>query len=160
MKLYELTAAYRQIDAASDEDMDDAEFMALVQQIEGAIKDKATGIAMVVQNLEATAESIKGAEKRMADRRKVLESRAASIRKYLLDNMVAGGIHSVACDHFVLKVRDNPPSVLIEDESKIPVEYMRQPSPVPDKRAMLDDMKQGVVIDGVSMGRGQRLEIK
>ena len=49
------------------------------------------------------------------------------------------------------------------DESQIPAEYMVQapaPPPAPDKKKMIDDWKVGVVIDGVEIVQGNRVEIR
>jgi hypothetical protein len=97
----------------------------------------------------------------MAKRRKALESRAASIRSYLLQNMVRAGVTKIECPLFKLAVRDNPPSVVIDGE--VPEEFMRQPEPPPpvaDKKAIGEALKAGREIPGAHLSRGQRLEIK
>ncbi len=160
MKLYELSSAYRQLESALDDETADTEFLTFIAQVEGDLKEKAINIAKLVRNLDADAKAIKEASKAMTDRAKTAESRASRLRQYLLDNMKLANIHSIECEYFVLKVRDNPESVIIDDSSLLPAEYFRQPPPEPDKRAILADMKQGVVIDGAHIERGQRLEIE
>lgn len=160
MKLYELSSAYRQLEAAVDDESEDADLLALLEQISGELREKAVNVAKVLQNLESDAKAIKEAAKRMSDRARAAEGRASRMRDYLLQNMLGSGIHSIECDHFVLKVRDNPEAVVIDDATKIPAEYLRQPPPEPDKRSILADIKHGVVIDGVHTERGKRLEIR
>lgn len=160
MKLYELSSAYRPLVDALDDETADADFLDLVAQVEGELKEKAINIGKLVRNLDADAKAIKEAAKAMTDRAKAAENRAGRLRQYLLHNMKLANIHSIECDYFVMKVRDNPESVVIDDASKLPAEYLRQPPPEPDKRAILADIKQGVVIEGARVERGQRLEIK
>ncbi|MFZ0270963.1 MAG: siphovirus Gp157 family protein [Acidobacteriaceae bacterium] len=154
-KLHEITAAYSHIDALiDDEALTNEQLITYVEAIEGALQEKSENIAKLIQNLEAAADSIKGAESRMAERRKALENRAESIRSYLLANMVNAGITKIECPFFKIAVRSSPPSVVVIDGTAIPGEYMRQPEPPPpspDKKKILDDLKQGVVIDGVRL---------
>lgn len=162
-KLYELTQAYNHLESLIDEGMEDTTLLASLEAIEGALVDKGKDVAAFIRNLESTAEAIKEAEGQMAARRKVLENRIASFKNYLLSNMLASGIEKIECPLFRVTVKNNPPRVVVDDEKLIPAEYMRQPEPpppMPDKKKMLDDMKQGVVIDGVHMEQGKSLLIK
>lgn len=162
-KLYELTAAYNHITALIDDDATaNDELLVYFNEIEGELQDKATNIAKLIENLEATAENIKAAEGRMAGRRKALENRADSIRKYLLTNMVNSNIFKIECDYFKIAVRDNPPAVIVDDESAVPSEYFRTPEPPKptiDKKKILADIKEGVVISGVHLEQSKRLSI-
>jgi hypothetical protein len=163
-KLHELTAAYSHIDALIDDEiLTNDQLIEYVDAIEGALKEKGENIAKLIENLEATADNIKVAETRMAQRRRAIENRANSIRNYLLANMVNSGITKIECEYFKIAVRDSPPSVLITDPALIPAEYMKTPeppAPSPDKKKIIDDLKQGVVIDGVQMQKTQYLQIR
>jgi hypothetical protein len=51
----------------------------------------------------------------------------------------------------------------VVDSSKLPAEYWRlppAPEPQPDKKKIADDIKHGVVIEGVQLVKKPRLEIK
>lgn len=162
-KLYELTQAYTHLESLIDEGMEETTLVASLDAIEGAFVDKGKDVAAFIRNLETTAEAIKSAESQMAARRKALENRAASIKNYLLGNMLRTGIEKIECPLFRVTVKNNPPRVVVDDERLIPAEYMRQPEPpppMPDKKKMLEDMKQGVVIDGAHMESGKSLLIK
>lgn len=161
--LYQITDAYKQLEGMLDGDMDEAEFFAAIDTIDGALKDKATNVGMFIRNLEATADAIKAAEGAMSDRRRAIENRVKSIKAYVLRNMEAAGITKIECPLFVLSIRNNPLSVVVDDEKQIPADYMRQPeppAPEPDKKKILEDIKQGVVIDGVHTEQRKSLVIK
>lgn len=161
--LYEITGAYKQLENMLDGDIDEAEFLAAIDTIDGALKEKATNIAMFVRNIEAAAAAIKDAEGMMATRRKALENKAKSVKAYVLRNMIDAGITKIECPLFTLSVRNNPLSIVIDDEQKIPANYMRRPEPpppAPDKKKMLEDIKQGVIIDGVHTEQGKSLVIR
>jgi hypothetical protein len=145
----------------SDLDLPDEVIADTLESLQYPLEQKATNVAMFARNLEATADAIKEAEGEMAKRRKALESRAASIRAYLLQNMQRAGISKIECPLFRLAVRDNPPSVVIDGD--VPAEFMRQPDPPPtvaDKKAIGEALKAGREIPGAHLQRGQRLEIK
>lgn len=163
--LYELTSAYRQLEQLTDGDISEEDFFKAVDLIDGEMKEKAKNIGMFIENLETTAKAIKEAEQRMAARRETLQRRIASIKGYVLQNMQAAEITKIECDYFVLARQKNPPKCVIDDESKIPLQYMRQPEPVipppaPDKKALLEDMKAGAIFDGCHLEQGERLVIK
>ena len=163
MKLYQISDAYRQIDALLDDDtVDEAQLLQAIEEVDGELKSKATSVAMFIQNLEATAKAIKEAEERMATRRKAVENRSKSIKEYVLRCMIGANITKIECPEFKLVVAINPPRVVIDDEAAIPLTYLRQPEPpppAPDKKALLADMKLGVIIDGCHMEQGQSLRI-
>lgn len=162
-KLYELTTAYNQLEQMLDDpSAEDGQIAAYLDECGGALREKVTNIAMLIGNIESTAEAMEKAEKRIAERRKSIENRAKSIRHYVLRNMLAANITKIECELFKISVRTNPPAVIIDDEAAIPIAYLRQPeppAPKPDKKAILADIKQGVVIDGVRVEQGHSLII-
>jgi len=162
--LYQLAAEYR--DAAermADLDLPAEVIADTLEGLAGDIEVKATNTAQMVRNIETLAEQIKAAEKAMAERRKALESRADWLRSYLLDNMAAAGISKVESPWFSLTVRQNPPSVALDDVSLIPTDYWRvlpPPPPVIDRVAIRAAIEAGQDVPGARVVRGQRLEIK
>lgn len=164
LSLYEISAQYRQaFFSLAESDYDDETIDATLQGLEGEIEAKSQSVAAFIRNLEASAESIKQAEKQMADRRKVIENKADRIREYLKTNMQACGINKIECPYFALTLKQNPPSVIIDDAGKIPGElyvYPEAPSPYPDKKAIAERLKAGEVIEGAHLERAVRLEIK
>lgn len=162
--LYELAADFRETaDRLADMELDEQTLRDTLESIAYPVEQKAVQVAAFVRNLEAAAEQIKQAEKQMADRRKAMESRAANVRQYLMDNMRACGFTKIEHPMFKIAIRQNPESVVIEDERQIPVDYMRFPElppPVPDKALMKQAMQDGHEIPGAKLTRTLRLEIK
>jgi len=162
--LYTLASEYR--DAAermADLDLDEQTIADTLQGMAGELETKATNVAAFARNLEATAAAIKDAEAEMAKRRKAIERRSESLRAYLLNNMLRVGISKIESPMFRLVVRDNPPSVVIDDAALLPAQYLTSPEPpppAPDKKAIGDALKAGEVVPGASLARGKRLEIK
>lgn len=164
LALYELAADFRETaDRLADMDLDEQTLRDTLESIAFPVEQKAVQVAAFVRNLEATAEQIKQAEKAMADRRKAIESRAAHVREYLLHNMRACGFTRVEHPQFVIAVKQNPESVVIEDARQIPMNYMRQPEPpppAPDKSLIKQAIKDGYEIPGAKLTRTLRLDIK
>lgn len=162
LSLYAIADEYMQaVSTLSDLDLPDEVIADTLESLQYPLEQKAINVAMFARNLEATAEAIREAEGEMAKRRKALESRAASIRSYLLQNMVRAGVTKIECPLFKLAVRNNPPSVVIDGD--VPAEFMRQPEPpppAPDKKAIGEALKAGREIPGAHLQHGQRLEIK
>ena len=85
MKLYEVTQDIE--DLIDNTDSDDEYFNDTMEALQLTFDEKASGVSAYIGNLEAMAESIKKAEKNMADRRKSILKNIERLKKYLLDNM-------------------------------------------------------------------------
>ena len=162
--LYALTGQYAEAACVlADIDADPDLVEAALHGLKDALETKAVNVAYFIRNQEVLAQAIKDAEANMAARRKALENRIAEVKAYLLSNMIAAEIHKIECPYFKISVRHNPMKVVITDPKAVPFEYMRQPPILdmePDKKKILDDLKEGVVIEGAQIERSQRLEIK
>lgn len=167
MKLYELTSQYKQLEALeSSDDLPPEVIRDTLEGLEGQLQEKATNVALFVRNLESVADAIDEAADKMRERGARLRARAQSLNDYLLFNMQASGITKVESPYFTLTVRTNPPTVVIDSESLVPAEYMKQPEPLPpppprpDKKAIAAAFKDGAEVPGCHIEQRQRLEIK
>lgn len=160
--LYELAAQHRQLaERLTDLGLDDATLADTLEGEAGDLMEKGVNIAKVFRNLESFAEQIKQAEIQMAERRKVIEKRAASIKQYLLTNMDMAGITKIESPWFCISIKNNPESVVVDDAVALPKEYMRETiSFAPDKIRMKSEMQDGIVIPGAHLEKTKRLEIK
>ena len=162
--LYELAAQYRNdLETLSNLELSDEAVQDTLEGMSGDLETKAHNLAAFVRNLETTAEAIKEAEITMAKRRKVIEARIDRLKTYTLNAMIDNKIEKITSAYFVLSVAKNPPSVDVYDPAQIPVEFMRQPEPpppVPDKKAILAQLKDGAEIAGCRLTQGLRLNIK
>lgn len=164
-QLYVLAQQYsQQVAILADMDLDAQTIADTLESLSGDLETKATNVAMFARNLEATAEQIKAAESQMATRRKAMEARADSLRRYLLAAMQQTGIQKIESPHLRLSVRDNPPAVDVFDLAQVPAEFMAAPppppAPAPDKAAMKAAFKAGRDVAGCRITQAQRLEIK
>lgn len=90
---------------------------------------------------------------------------AQGLRDYLLVNMERSGIQKIACPLFSLSVRQNPPSVEIDDSAALPTAYWRTPEVKPtvaviDKLAIKADLQAGKEVPGARLVQHTRLDVK
>jgi hypothetical protein len=163
-QLYLLAQEYRAAaEKLADLDLDAETITDTLDSLSGDFESKAIGTSMVLRNIESTAEQIKQAETEMAARRKALEKRAESIKRYLLGAMQTTGISKIECPHFRISVRDNPPAVDVFDAEQVPAEFMVSPPappPAPDKAAIKAAIKAGRDVPGARITQGQRVEVR
>jgi hypothetical protein len=165
-QLYELSTIFARLQTEIEDGEPEAVTTALakIDAIADAFDDKAKQIGFLIKNLKAFETAVTAEADAMATRAKATKARIASIKEYLRSNISAAGVKKIECPQFKITLRDNPPRVNILDASQIPAEYMHEPPPPPppepDKKKILDDWKQGVVIDGVEITIGNRVEIK
>lgn len=131
-----------------------------LEGLQGELEDKALNVAKFILSLEAEAEAMKAAEKRMADRRKSVEARADSLREYLTGQLVATGITPPKDSEVALSFRKSE-AVIIENEALIP-QSLKKHIPeqwTPDKTAIKAALKDGE-IPGAYIEKRQNLQIK
>lgn len=164
LSLYQIADQYlADIRTLEDMELDSQTLADTLEGLTGDFEVKAVNVSMFIRNLEASAESIKEAEKQMAERRKALEDRANSIKEYLKLNMQKTGITSIDCPYFKITLRNNPESVDVLNPDMIPSEYYRVPEPPPpilDKKALKEAIQNGVEVAGARLIRNQSIQIK
>ena len=121
LALYEIADQYlHDAKALADLDLPDDVIRDTLEGMKGEIEIKGANVAMFVRNLEASADAIKDAETRMAARRKAIEARAERIREYLKAQMERCEISAIDSPYVTLKIKKNPPKVIIDNEESIP----------------------------------------
>ena len=160
--LYAIAAQYRaDLAVLADLDIDPQTAADTLEGMQGELTDKLRAVIAYSLELDILADGASAAAKRMQDRAKILNSRVEWLRAYALNTMQATGINEVSSDEFSAKLAKKPASVVISNESIIPVEWFRVKTiSEPDKTAMRKAIEAGAVIDGVSLSHGYRLAIK
>lgn len=160
--LYELAAQHHALAVRlNDLDLDDQTISDTLEGEAGDLMEKGVNVAKVFRNLESFAAQIKDAEAQMAARRKAIEKRAESLKKYLQTNMEYAGISKIESPWFCISIKQNPESVQIDDALSLPKDYMRETiSYAPDKKMIAAAIKDGFEVPGAHLERGSRLEIR
>lgn len=161
--LYEIAAQYRALaEKLHDTDLDDQTIEDTLEAESGDLVEKLTNIGFVVRNIEAEIDAMRQAEESIAKRRKAKENRIARLKAYALANMLATGKTKIESPWFVLSVRNNPESVVIDAEGQIPDDYLRE---IParyevDKALVRKAIQDGFHVPGCHLTRTQSLSIK
>ena len=157
MNLYELST-----DLVALRDMHEVEEVEKIKAIiEAEIETKSTGIVAVVRNLEATVDAIDTEIKRLTDLKKVKKNNIDRLKEYTKECMELRGVKKLETSLGNISIRKTPGAVNILDEAIIPLNYItiEQVKKV-DKKALLKDLKDGLIIDGVELKTGTSLTIK
>ena len=161
LALYEVADVYlRALERLQDSEEQATQNM--LDSLEGALEVKATNVAAYAQNLEAEVNAIQEAIDKMIARRQAAKKRIEWLRHYLKTNMDRCGITEIKSPEFVLKIKKNPPMVVIDEQSMIPLQFMRviPETKEVDKMALKEALKTGEVIPGAHLETQTRLEIK
>ena len=161
--LYLLTQEFREAaEKLADADLPDEVIADTLESLQFPIEEKAKNVAMVIRNIEASAKAIKEAADAMILRAKSEENRAKHLKGYLQSAMEATGITKIESPYFVISLRNNPESVVIDAESQIPADYMREipASYSPDRILIKKAIQDGYEVPGCHLTRTQSLQIK
>ena len=161
--LYLLTQEFREAaEKLADAELPDEVIADTLESLQFPIEEKAKNVAMVIRNIEASAKAIKEAADAMILRAKSEENRAKHLKGYLQSAMVATVISKIESPYFVISLRNNPESVVIDAESQIPADYMREVPATysPDKTLIKKAIQDGYEVPGCHLTRTQSLQIK
>ena len=161
--LHEIVGRYRiamnELDAMVD--IDEDVVADTLNSIEGEFEQKAINVALFIENLEADALAIKDAEKRMKERREVMERKADRLREYLKNNFEQMGLKVIKHPLFDIKLANNPESVVIHNQDLLPKSYIAEKvTYAPDKAAIKAAIKSGISVSGAELVRKTRMDIK
>lgn len=157
-KLYEISEQYQELQALADSDDENMQeaVATTLECIEGDFNDKAQALVTVVHNMDSDVEALDAEVKRLQARKKAIQNRQDSMREYLRDNMERTGIKKISCPLFTINCVAGREIAIINDESKIPDEYMTVKTEIRlDKAAITKALKDGAEINGVSLGRAK-----
>lgn len=164
MKLYELTKILTDLEAELDSgNTPPEEINSRLDQFGVQFEFKAAEIAKMILNYESDMIQLKSEEDRLASKRKILDSRTHSLKKYLMGNMNELGITTVHYETLRISIQDNPYSVSEVSIDNLAPEFIRiiPEQREPDKKAILEHFKQtGEIPSGCQISRTQRLVIK
>ena len=159
MKLYELTDDYLRLLEMAEE-LDPETFQDTLESIQESIEDKVENTAKLIKSIEADVQAIKEEEKRLAERRRALETKVNRIKEYLQNELEKAGIYKVKRPLITVSIQNNPPSVKIVDEKIIPSSFMIPQPPKLDKKGILEKLKNGEHVPGATLVQERGIRIR
>ena len=132
----------------------------LIESLDKAVQVKAAGIAIYLERLDSMAAALDETIKKLQARKKAFQNRKERLKEYTLNAMKQHGIEKIECPECTISIQKNPPSAEVYEPKMIPVEYWKHPEPVLDKKALLDDLKEGVVVQGARLKHTEGVRIR
>ena len=160
--LYKLADEYVAIAMQlADSDLPDDVIADTLEGASGDIENKAWNTAALILQFEGEAAMIKEAEQRMSSRRKSLEKRVQWMRDYMLVQLIRTGIGEIDSPEFVIRVHDNPPKVVLDDEELVPAAFKQTEVVTSIRKADIRRLLlEGQPVAGAHLESEKRLSIK
>ena len=161
MNLYELTAVYKrlqdQIEAGEDVE-------GILAVIGDELEAKADGYARIILNMAGQAGALKAEEKRLYEKRRVLENGMEKLKQNLFESMKATGKEKFKTDLFSFSIQKNggkiPVIVDVKDTSELPDDLVKI-TETPDLDAIRKYIEETGDLTYAHFGeRGESLRIK
>lgn len=160
-KLYELTGQYKNLAELLDNpNLPQDDIKQALNGVQADISEKVDGIGKLIKNMESDAQSLKNEEERLYKRRASLQNNIESVKNYLYEQISQLQDKKVKTSLFTFYVQSNAPSVAVNEVEYIPKHYFKDQEPILDKKRLLDDLKNGVKIDGVVLQQTESLRMK
>lgn len=153
--LYELTGSVLKLNELLLEgELDEEMIRGALENANEDIAIKLENYAKFMKNLESDIEGLKKEEERLHDKRKALENTIARMKKAMMDAMIVSGQPKIKREGglFSFSIQKNPASVVLDTDSldDIPEEYLIPQEPKINKKAMIDDLKDGKNLSGIA----------
>lgn len=159
-KLYEIPQVYNNIlELIEDEAVEPEEVEASLAQLTDNFDEKAENIVKILKSIEASATALKEEEDRLKERRRILENRTNSLKRYLEVNMHQMNRKKFKTNMFSFNIQKNAPSLRVLTEDFIPEEYYKVERKL-QKRPLLDAIKNGQEVKGVQLVQSESLRIR
>lgn len=162
MKLYEISEEYTELQRIAEEnegEVDEQTFANLLNS-KLTFNEKIYNISKFVKNLYADYKAYEEAEKEFKKKKQRTKRMIDWLENYQLENMKRVGIDEVKGDLLTTKIRNNPPSVKIKDETLIPDEFKEEKKEIKiNKKAILQCLKNDEQVEGAELQRKQSIMI-
>lgn len=160
MNLFELTENYVKF-FTEFENADEVteEMQEMADNLNVEIEEKCDNYAKMIRNLEADVEAFKNQEKIFNEKRKSAENKVKWLKQNLQASMEQTGRKKVKTDLFSFNIQKNAPSLEIRDENNIDDSYYVIERKL-NKRELLNDIKEGLIVDGVELKQSESLRIR
>lgn len=160
MNLFELTENYVKFFTMLEEvDEITEELEEMANNLNIAIEEKSDNYVKMIKNLDADVEAFKNIEKQFNKKRKTAENKIAWLKKNLQASMEQTGRKKVKTKLFTVSIQKNTPALDITSEENIGDEYYKIERTL-NKRDLLNDIKKGLIIDGVGIKQTESLRIR
>ncbi|QKW95437.1 hypothetical protein [Listeria phage LP-HM00113468] len=156
--LYSIQGKYQQLLNLAEQ-LDPELLKDTLESIDDELETKAENVAFVIKELEGQSLVLETETKRLAERKNTINNNVKRLKQSLFDAMITAKKQKIKTNLFTLDIRKNPPSVIVEDESKLLNYLIEQPKKL-DKTKLGDDLKKGIEVPGAKIIQTERLQIR
>lgn len=164
--LYELSGEYAELIEALDScDPDDEEIVnhiwTKIEALNDSIADKAEAYAKIMRNKKFEADGYAAEIKRLTEKKRSAESAIERLKVGLMTAMHSANSTEILTGIGKWRIQQNPWSVNILDEEKVPDEFKVPQPPKIDKKGILDRFKAtGEEFDGCEFERKESVQFR
>ncbi|EAF1704649.1 siphovirus Gp157 family protein [Listeria monocytogenes] len=156
--LYSIQGKYQQLLNLAEQ-LDPELLKDTLESIDDELETKAENVAFVIKELEGQSLILEKETKRLAERKNTINNNVKRLKQSLFDAMITANKQKIKTNLFTLDIRKNPPSIIVEDESKLLNYLIEQPKKI-DKTKLGDDLKKGIEVPGAKIIQTERLQIR
>lgn len=160
--LYEMTAQWQQIyEMLLDPEVPEDAVLDTLEGLEGVMDQKADNYGKLIRSLEENAAAVDDELRRLTERKRSLQNRAAVLRKNLEAMMRATGRHKIQTPLFTISIQKNGGAAPLELDSTMEVPAQWRKPGEPDTAAIRKYLTDGGVLPFARLGqRGESLRIR
>lgn len=160
MNLFDLTENYvKFFTEFENADEITEEMQEMADNLNVEIEEKCDNYAKMIRNMEADIEAFKNQEKIFNEKRKSAENKVKWLKQNLQASMELQNRKKVKTDLFSFNIQKNAPSLEIRDEKNIDDSYYVIERKL-NKKELLSDIKEGLIVDGVELKQSESLRIR
>ena len=165
LTLYDISNTYRDLldryDTAEDQETLDA-IATELHAIDETFTDKARAIIALIRESQLSADAIDEEAKRLKSKADSARKKSDWLKRYLEGEMEMLGIPKLDVGIAKAWIQNNTPSVIVNDETKIPSDYFRiiPETKEVDKRSIIDALKSGEEIPGAELHISRSIRIR
>lgn len=154
--LYQLNNAYAQLQQMIEDGQEGLEDT--LDSITDAVEEKLEAYAMVIKNIESDVEGIKSEEKRLAERRKVMENGVVRMKQAIAETLQNSGQDKVKTEKFTFSWRKSS-KVEVSNIDSLPQQYVKVERTI-SRADLAKALKAGEQIEGAQLIENQSLSIR
>ena len=158
--IYDLTGRYLDVYEQIASGEDSQVYLDTLDAINESIEEKADQYTRVIRTLEGDNEMLTKEIKRLQDRKKSNVNGIKNMKERLQFSMEQTGKLAFKTATNSFGIQRNKPKTDIKDETKIPKEYYNEQPMKLDKQRLLEDLQNGVEVDGVELTQDTSLRIR
>lgn len=151
--IYELTGAFNTLWNLMEEGgIDDETLMEVFENTEEELSAKLEGYCKFIKNLESDIAGLKAEEKRLAEKRRVMENTIDRAKFAMQTALNASGNKKMPCGSFTVSIQATPKKVVMDEQciENIPDEYLKFAEPEIDRKKLKEHLEAGYDLEGIA----------